>query len=101
MAEDVFPWRRLGRVWLLGRHDRKRLGRQPEQLGASKLVVVQYPGSRASKPVLAQVRWPRDVCQTFLDSFITFRWPTREAFVLRTDAAFAAMGAWEARSEVA
>ena len=32
---------------------------------------------------------------------MTFRWPTKEAFVLRTDAAFAAMGAWEARSEAA
>ena len=27
--------------------------------------------------------------------------PTKEAFVLRTDAAFAAMGAWDARSEAA
>ena len=33
------------------------------------------------------------------DPFITFRWPTKEAFVLRTDVAFVAMGAWEARSE--
>ena len=34
----------LLRLWLLGRHDRKRLGRlgrQPDQLGASKPMVVQ------------------------------------------------------------
>ena len=30
-----------------------------------------------------------------------FGFPTKEAFVLRTDAAFAALAAWEARSEAA
>ena len=39
----------------------------------------------------------RDVCLPFH----TFRWPTKEAFVLRTDAAFAAMAAWGTRSEAA
>ena len=34
-----------------------------------------------------------------LEPFTTFRW--QEAFVIRTDIAFAAMGAWEARSEAA
>ena len=31
----------LLRLWVFGRHVRKRLGQQPEQLGASKLVMVQ------------------------------------------------------------
>ena len=35
------------------------------------------------------------------DQINHFGFPTKEAFVLRTDAAFAAMGAWDARSEVA
>ena len=37
----------------------------------------------------------------FRAPFLRFRWPTKEAFVLRTDAAFAAMGAWDLCSEVA
>ena len=60
----------------------------------------RYGGSRASQPVLAQVRWPRCLLD-LLNLFKTFGRPTKEAFVLRTDAAFTAMGAWDARSEAA
>ena len=41
------------------------------------------------------------VLGVFADLYKPFRLPTEEAFVLRTDAAFAAMGAWDARSEAA
>ena len=88
----------LLQLWVFETHVRKRLGRlgeQPEQLGASKPVLVRNAGSRASKPVLAQ----HFVLGVFADLKRYFGSPTKEAFVLRTDVAFAAMGAWDARSE--
>ena len=39
------------------------------------------------------------VLGVFADLYKPFRLPTKEASVLRTDAAFAATGAWDARSE--
>ena len=70
-------WETRSERWLLGKHVRRRLerrlakrlgrlGRQPKQLGASKPVVVQV------KPVLAQVRWPRGVCQTFYNISVAY-----------------------------
>ena len=47
----------LLRLWVLGTHVRKRLGRlgeQPEQLGARKPVLVRGCWLRGSKSVLAQ-----------------------------------------------
>ena len=41
------------------------------------------------------------VLGVFAGPFVTFRWPTKEAFFLRRDAASAAVDAWEARSEAA
>ena len=45
-------------------------------------------GSRASKRYVFAAFRARGVCAPFK----TFRWPTRKAFVLTTDAAFAAAG---------
>ena len=58
------------------------------RLCASKRVLVQEVGSRASKRFAGAAFRARDVC----GSSVTFRWPTKEAFVLRTDVAFAGMG---------
>ena len=63
----------------------------------SKLVLNRNAVSRASKLVLAQ----HFVLGVFADLKRHFGSPTKEAFVLRTDAAFAAMGAWDARSAAA
>ena len=41
-------------------------------LGGFNVRWYRYVGSRASKPVLAQVRWPRGVCQTFWTLLVDF-----------------------------
>ena len=51
-------------------------------------------GFRASKRAAGAALRARGVCIPFG----RFRWPTKEAFVLRTDVAFAALASWEARS---
>ena len=52
-------------------------------------------------PGLANLCWRSFRARRFVGPFSRFRQPTKEAFVLRTDAAFAAMATWEARSEAA
>ena len=60
-----------------------RLGRRPEQMGASKLVLVQVCWLQGSQTCAGAGTVAPTVCRTFwiiLDAFNTFRWLTKEVF---------------------